>query len=744
MTDQQQPNGNNSQEVPAPPADTTGADTHAAAAAAPSNTSPSRPLLGDLARSAVPSLDVAQAARRTMAVAGAGPSGTSGPSRSGHHKSSSSRRHHHAPAAAASSHQSALRQATASVALAAVSPPLSASGTGTAAASSALAGLSLGANAAAAAAASPAQPSAAASGMPPRSPPHRAHSAADIGMAPGGEALRRNNSSSAVGGGGGMYQSLRNRFVPNNSSNNESNTDAASAARGGGPTLAPTPTTTVAKQSKHGWSTVEISTGAAGGIPPCPRSLHAAAAVNGSLCVFGGYDGQSRLNDFHAFHFAERRWSPVLPSASSGPPPSPRDRHVALVHGTAFFVFGGFDGTSRVADFFGFDFSSMTWRQVTALSGGPPSPRHSHSAVVHTDSAYIYGGYDGSYRSDFHQFNFTLRSWTAVNTTGRSPRARYRATTVVHCNTMVLFGGHDGTRHLADTHIYNFDTRVWTAILTEGSPPIPRDSHVAVVHMDSMYIFGGSTGSAMNDLLELQLPTDTNPTAKWRLIETPPSGTAGHRFCHVAVEYEDSLYCFGGYDGGHRLNDFIRFDFDVDDLDCIIPPSTLTTDLRNLVNDDALSDVTFIVEDRPVYAHKVLLMRSPYFQAMFLGPMMESSQSEIRLEQVGYDIFLLLLEYLYTDAVRIPLDAAMDLFAAANQFSLPRLQAMCEKKMLESITIGSAATIFLAADLHSADNLRTKSLKYILAHFEQVSKTEAFEEMARGNVELVFEILRNR
>ena len=540
-----------------------------------------------------------------------------------------------------------------------------------------------------------------------------------------------------------MYQSLRNRFVPNNN-NISNNNDAASAAGGGGPTIVPTPTTTAAKQSKHGWSTVETSTGAAGGIPPCPRSLHAAAAVNGSLCVFGGYDGQSRLNDFHAFHFAERRWSPVLPSASSGPPPSPRDRHVALVYGTEFFVFGGFDGTSRVADFYGFDFSSMTWRQVTALSGGPPSPRHSHSAVVYEDSAYIYGGYDGSYRSDFHQFNFATRSWTAVNTTGRSPRARYRATTVVHCNTMVLFGGHDGTRHLADTHIYDFDTRVWTAILTEGSPPIPRDSHVAVVHMDSMYIFGGSTGSAMNDLLELQLPTDTNPTAKWRLIETPPSGTAGHRFCHVAVEYEDSLYCFGGYDGSHRLNDFIRFDFDVDDLDCTIPPSTLTTDLRNLVNDDALSDITFIVEDRPVHAHKVLLMRSPYFAAMFLGPMMESSQSEIRLEQVGYDIFLLLLEYLYTDTVRIPLDAAMDLFAAANQFSLPRLQAMCEKKMLESITIGSAATIFLAADLHSADNLRTKSLKYILAHFEQVSKTEAFEEMARGNVELVFEILRNR
>ena len=588
------------------------------------------------------------------------------------------------------------------------------------------------------------------SGLPPRSPPHRAHSASDIdaststsaagaaaGGGGGGEALHRRNNS--VGGGGGpaageTYQSLRNRFAPNN---DDANTM-------GDPTITDTPTTTTTKISKQGWSAVAVESGAYGGIPPCPRSLHAAAAVSGSLCVFGGYDGQSRLNDFHAYSFAERRWSPVLPSASSGPPPSPRDRHVALVHGTEFFVFGGFDGTSRVADFYGFDFSSMTWRQVTALSGGPPSPRHSHSAVVHQDSAYVYGGYDGSYRSDFHRFHFPTRAWSAVATTGRSPRARYRATTVVHCDTMVLFGGHDGTRHLADTHVFDFETCVWTAVLTEGSPPIPRDSHVAVVHLDSMYVFGGSTGSAMNDLLELQLPTDANPTAKWRLIETPPSGTAGHRFCHVAVEYEDSMYCFGGYDGSHRLNDFIRFDFDVDDLDCTIPPSTLVTDLRDMVNGDALSDVTFIVEDRPIHAHKVLLIRSPYFQAMFLGPMMESSQNEIRLEQVSYDIFLLLLEYLYTDTVRIPLDAAMDLFAAANQFSLPRLQAMCEKKMLESITIGSAATIFLAADLHSADNLRTKSLKYILAHFEQVSKTDAFEEMARGNVELVFEILRNR
>lgn len=108
--------------------------------------------------------------------------------------------------------------------------------------------------------------------------------------------------------------------------------------------LAPEPEVDV----HSGWAVVDVMDGEAGGAPPCERSLHAAAMLNGNLCVFGGYDGTSRCNDFHAFSFTEKRWSPVLPSAASGNPPSPRDRHVAVAYNNNFYVFGGFDGTSRV------------------------------------------------------------------------------------------------------------------------------------------------------------------------------------------------------------------------------------------------------------------------------------------------------------------------------------------------------------------------------------------------------------
>jgi leucine-zipper-like transcriptional regulator 1 len=407
-------------------------------------------------------------------------------------------------------------------------------------------------------------------------------------------------------------------------------------------------------------------------------------------------------------------------------------------------VHGGFDGTSRDGGLFCFDFSTMEWREVTAAQGRPPSARHSHAAVVHGTSLYIFGGYDGSYKSDLHEFDFADSRWSAVPAAGRRPRARYRATCVVHKNLLILFGGHDGTRHLADTFTLDFDTKTWSSLVTEGPPPIPRDSHVSVIHGNSMWIFGGSSGSAMNDLHELQLPASGTEFARWRPVNTSRFGQPRHRFCHVACTYSDSMYCFGGYDGAERLNSFIKFDFAVYDLSFEIPPATIISDLRSLVNNGTLSDVTFIIENRSVYAHKLMLMRCTYFSALFLGQMREATMDTIPIEQVRFDIFLMVLEYLYTDQLGITFGNAMELFEAADLFCIHRLKTMCEKRMLQSIHVENAATIFHAADIHSATGLREKTKKYILSHFEEVSRTTAFMDMGRSNIELVFELLQSR
>ena len=245
---------------------------------------------------------------------------------------------------------------------------------------------------------------------------------------------------------------------------------------------------------------------------------------------------------------------------ATGTVPSPRDRHAAVAHRSSIYIFGGFDGTSRVSDLYEFDAERLVWREVRprmsnnsmnnnihnnaaennlllaaarapgnnvmgqppilaqvpphpgiGVGGGgggegdrvaavaippqfhpPPSPRHSHAAVVYKNFMYIFGGYDGSYRSDFHEFDLDQLTWRpVVSVSGRSPRARYRSTACVRRDTMILFGGHDGTRHLADVHLFDFVNQSWSLLVASGVPPMPRDSHVSVTYRDSMYVFGG-------------------------------------------------------------------------------------------------------------------------------------------------------------------------------------------------------------------------------------------------------------
>ncbi|TMW64826.1 hypothetical protein Poli38472_008993 [Pythium oligandrum] len=486
------------------------------------------------------------------------------------------------------------------------------------------------------------------------------------------------------------------------------------------------------RPAARSWFTVPCENPSAA---PCVRALHACAIRKDSLYIFGGYDGSNRLNDFYEFNFTRKIWSVML---AIGAPPTPRDRHVGVVYKDSFYVFAGFDGTSRVNDFMEYNFLTQKWSIVTVNAGMAPTPRHSHSAVVYDKSMYCFGGYDGGYRNDFHEFNFETGTWTLVSATGRVPRPRYRSSLVVHKNSCVLFGGHDGSRHLNDVFVFDFAQRAWTALAIEGPDPIPRDSHVAVVYSSSMYIFGGSSGTAMNDFYELNMET-----SQWQAMPSkgPPPG---QRFCHAAAVYDSSLIIFGGYDGSSRLNDFKQFRFGQDEFELDIPESTLIPDLRMLVNNQIMSDIVFIVEDMPIYAHKILCMRCGYFKAMLTGEMLESRAREIVITDIRRPIFLAFLEYLYSDDIDVSVESAMELFVVADRYGVDRLKRICERRMLQSLCVDNAASILHAADLHNASVLRDQCLAFMLNNFDAVTKTAAFEEMGRTNVDLVFELLKRR
>jgi hypothetical protein len=146
-------------------------------------------------------------------------------------------------------------------------------------------------------------------------------------------------------------------------------------------------------------------------------------------------------------------------------------------------------------------------------------------------------------------------------------------------------------------------------------------------------------------------------------------------------------------------------------------------------------------------AHKILLSRSPYFACMLNAEMQESLEGKIRLKDVSERALIKLLEIIYTDEVFIEeedMSFVLELLVLSDRFGVDRLKAICEIHIMKNVNFDNAASILQVADLHSAMILRSKAMDFILKHFDAVSKSKAFEDMAKNNVELLLEIIKKR
>ena len=91
------------------------------------------------------------------------------------------------------------------------------------------------------------------------------------------------------------------------------------------------------------------------------------------------------------------------------------------------------------------------------------------------------------------------------------------------------------------------------------------------------------------------------------------------------------------------------------------------------------------------------------------GPMRESTQQGVLHDQ-SCDVFMALLEYLYTDRVQAcrahAVEFALDLLSVADQFLVEPLKMLCENAIQKSICVDNVASMLATADARSAVGLQ--------------------------------------
>mmetsp|Transcript_21486 Transcript_21486/g.30089 ORF Transcript_21486/g.30089 Transcript_21486/m.30089 type:complete len:607 (+) Transcript_21486:80-1900(+) len=170
--------------------------------------------------------------------------------------------------------------------------------------------------------------------------------------------------------------------------------------------------------------------------------------------------------------------------------------------------------------------------------------------------------------------------------------------------------------------------------------------------------------------------------------------------------------------------------------------SSFVQDMRDLVNDDEYSDVTFIIDNQPVYAHRsILAHRCDHFAAMFRSGMRESVEREISIPNVSKEVFLLLMEYLYTDNVKVELEHAVELYITSDLYQLNRLREMCCTVVRRNLNANNAALLLQSADDAHCQVLKDTIMEFIIANFDTVSKSDGIKSVSHA---LLLEILTNR
>mmetsp|Transcript_85667 Transcript_85667/g.239358 ORF Transcript_85667/g.239358 Transcript_85667/m.239358 type:complete len:792 (+) Transcript_85667:172-2547(+) len=308
---------------------------------------------------------------------------------------------------------------------------------------------------------------------------------------------------------------------------------------------------------------------------PQKRTDHSVVLFRDSMLVYGGFDGHTRFNDLRELQLRERRWSHITTTRS--PTPQSRFGHTAVMYGHSMFVFGGWDGHDTLQDFLEYDVSSNMWMQVPPR-GSPPKARYRHTAVVCGDAMFTFGGVDkAQYRfPDLHEYSFTLRHWSKVNTTSVAPTARTFHKTIVHNGYMYILGGFDG-RRLNDMYCILLRTQAELKSSAER-----QDGHATAAGASSSsaaairghghqgqgyYGTVGATGDGV-DAANSVMPEDL---WMWQRVDGQAGQVYTARTGHAVVVWNHCFYLMGGTDENARQNDIYRYDLATKHWVCIDP-----------------------------------------------------------------------------------------------------------------------------------------------------------------------------
>ncbi|KAG8510776.1 Ankyrin repeat and BTB/POZ domain-containing protein 2, partial [Galemys pyrenaicus] len=158
----------------------------------------------------------------------------------------------------------------------------------------------------------------------------------------------------------------------------------------------------------------------------------------------------------------------------------------------------------------------------------------------------------------------------------------------------------------------------------------------------------------------------------------------------------------------------------------------------HFLNNKEMSDVTFLVEGKLFYAHKVLLVTaSNRFKTLMTNKSDQDGDSSktIEVSDMKYHIFQMMMQYLYyggTESMDIPTADILELLSAASLFQLDALQRHCEILCSQALNVEGAVNTYKYAKIHNAPELALFCEGFFLKHMKALLEQDSFRQLIYG------------
>ncbi len=149
--------------------------------------------------------------------------------------------------------------------------------------------------------------------------------------------------------------------------------------------------------------------------------------------------------------------------------------------------------------------------------------------------------------------------------------------------------------------------------------------------------------------------------------------------------------------------------------------------MNNLRKEKMMCDIILAVDEREIYAHKLVLVASiPYFYAMFTSDLVESKQTRITLKDMDASAVEAIIDFAYTANLNVSSKNVQTLLPVATILQMNRVQWACCDFLEAQLDATNCLGIYAFAELHGCIELKAKAKNYCDAFFGKVVKHEEF------------------